>query len=440
MKPAAPAARRLAIDLDPAAAAEAPALRVALSEGALRRCPFCRDELGPARRTCAACRTQVHPECAEEFGACPTSGCAGGRWIAPGGAEEAPLDPQVAPARRRWPWLLALAPLLLLGGLWLGDSRGPEGQERALGGWASGHGSPFSAALGALSKKGYDKDVGNVAVVDVAVQAQGEWIASAAEDGEVILWSARDGAELRELQGSRIAPQEGQVRIAFDGAGQRLFLKCAGTTAWLDPQGGYRQLHGLELGEIAALTPCEGGVRIAHVEAPDLLVSELREEELRTLRSLPLAGQQRVAFAQEGRRLFVADGGRLREFDLEGGGAPRSHPLYVLANELAVSPQGEQVAWIGKKGALVARLGGPPRQLPPDWGAWGFTGLAFSPDGRQLAAGRLSGGVWVWEVETGERIASWDGPVAGQGPGWSADGAFALTWGRDQKVRLYRAR
>lgn len=431
-KPALREARRLEVDLGSEADDEPPQLSVAAAASAQRQCPFCRDELGDARRTCSACQTQVHPECAAEFGACPTAGC-GGQWSGGPAAE-----PQAARPRRRWAKVLALlAPALFLGGLWLRDTWGPQGQERALGGWFSGHGSPVSAVLGALTKNGYDKDVGNVAVVDVAVE--GDLIASAAADGQVILWSARSGSELRELHGARIAPREGQVRIAFDGPGGRLFLKCASLTAWIDVKSGeVQRLHDLGLGELLALVPASAGVRFVHREGGELLVSELAGDALRTFGALPDRGEVGLAFTRGGERLFYGLGGRLRELDLERW-QEAQHPLVPTHDELSVSPSGEAVAWVGKKGAC---LGSPTRrevrQLEPKWGSWGFTGLAFSPDGSLLAAGRFSGGVWVWEVESGSRIAVWDGPVAAEGPAWTADGRSVLVWGRDQKVRFYR--
>jgi len=436
------------------------------------QCPFCLDGIAAPVRRCSGCELQVHAECAEEFGACPTVGCGGG-WGEPAApsaskprrlevdlaspaappainVKAAPAEPLSAQAtaeeaspragrRRLWRWAAALI-LLLLGGLWLADTLGPKGQERALGGWFSGHGSSLSAVLGALTRKGYDKDLGNVPVVDVAVQTQGEFVASAAADGEVILWDARDGSELRQLHWPRIAPREGPVRIAFDGPGERLFLQCGSIAAWIEVRSGrYRQLSDVSVGKVVAIAPCERGVRFAHEGEQELLVSEVREERLLTIGALPTPRPMRagVAFAEGGRRVFVSLGG-LHEFDLERN-TRRTHPLAVGSSELAVSPRGDVVAWVGKKGAVLARLGGEPRQLEPDWGSWGFTGLAFSPDGSKLAAGRLSGGLWVWSVESGERIHAWDGPVAGEGPAWSADSKLALTWGRDQKVRLYRA-
>ena len=72
------------------------------------------------------------------------------------------------------------------------------------------------------------------------------------------------------------------------------------------------------------------------------------------------------------------------------------------------------------------------------------TSLAFSPDGRRLASGSIYGSVNLWDLDTGEEVATLpnhDGPV--HGVAFSPDGETLATatagWAPAQAVRFWRA-
>jgi WD40 repeat protein len=73
-------------------------------------------------------------------------------------------------------------------------------------------------------------------------------------------------------------------------------------------------------------------------------------------------------------------------------------------------------------------------------GTLGFTGVAFSPDGRWLAASHASGRVWIWDTATGTEMRELRGHLdPANAVAFSPDGQRLATAGDDQTVRLWDA-
>jgi WD40 repeat protein len=67
--------------------------------------------------------------------------------------------------------------------------------------------------------------------------------------------------------------------------------------------------------------------------------------------------------------------------------------------------------------------------------------VAFSPDGRRLATGGTKNKVWIWDVETGEKLQTLEGEHSGEvytlafSP--DEDGRWIATAGEDSAVKVW---
>jgi WD40 repeat protein len=83
-------------------------------------------------------------------------------------------------------------------------------------------------------------------------------------------------------------------------------------------------------------------------------------------------------------------------------------------------------------GKLLVAIHNPPKE--DDW----FTAAAFSARGEILAT-RTKKTILFWEVATGKRLWVLPGREDGVDGGFSSDGRAFVSWGSDQKIRLWRA-
>jgi WD40 repeat protein len=153
-----------------------------------------------------------------------------------------------------------------------------------------------------------------------------------------------------------------------------------------------------------------------------------------------------VAFNPNGRALAAGGiDGQVRVWELDGKAVPsgrvqRSHASWV--NALAYRPDGEGLASVGSDNEVRFNPGiGRLVVLRPKLGE--VRSVAFSPDGKLLAAGTRYGITKVWDVEKGEEVASLKGKHAGDvwGVAFSADGKFLAAgdgdWNKPSDVVLY---
>jgi WD40 repeat protein len=177
----------------------------------------------------------------------------------------------------------------------------------------------------------------------------------------------------------------------------------------------------------------------AEAEARDnLYLGRIAQARLEwRLNNLTRAGQL-LELCEPGRRGWEWHHLRgLNHADLLTASAPSVH----MVNGVAFSPDGKLLAftgwhpydeaadpppprvelWDATAGRLVRRLAGPKRGLR----------VAFSPDGRLLAASDQSGASWLWDVATGATVRTWP---AGGAVTFSPDGRLLAAAGRGSAV------
>jgi WD40 repeat protein len=148
-----------------------------------------------------------------------------------------------------------------------------------------------------------------------------------------------------------------------------------------------------------------------------------------------------VAFSPDGTKLLTSGGHSVRVWDAATG-ARELDERAPGVEDAVFSPDGTEVAAGGNDGLVriwSLEGGAQVRKLrPAATGHDQVYAVAYSRDGRYLAAGTLSGGVVVWNAATGDRLAtlhghtSWVGVVQ-----FTADGRHLMSSSDDGTVRIW---
>jgi WD40 repeat protein len=285
-------------------------------------------------------------------------------------------------------------------------------------------------------------------VTDVAFSRDGRRIASASEDGTAKLWNTTAAEPAHTI------PHPAWVsRVAFSPDGTTLATACRDGAVQMWDATTFRPIHQPEARRDRAsnLVISPDGRRFA--------VSQNGEVHLRDTaagRSLRVLGGHQartigLAFRPDSRQLASTDwAGTVRLWDTETGEQVRLfRGPWGIAFAAAYSPDGTRIAaaftdgtiriWDPADGHDVRRLNCENIESIASLAA---NGLAFSPDGRWLAAcsntvDRAPGELWVFDPTTGRRIFTFRGHTSNvTSVAFSPDAQRIATSSFDRTVKL----
>lgn len=300
-------------------------------------------------------------------------------------------------------------------------------------------------------------------VLSAAASPDGRWAATGDFGGHVTLWDARTGRPRRvppPAAGAFTPFNAGTgpiFALRFGADGRSLFIRDGfGLGRWdlstLKPAGEpIREMQALIHHEIA-LSGDGKTVAMAMDEAHGRDIGLYDAGTFKLVRQLP-AGKARaesVAFAPARPRVAAIMNGQIKVWDTDTGEVVGEFRPPQPAWRVAWSPDGrylaacdqQQTAWLWDATTLA-----PVRTVKPDKPdapvretGGGMPGLAFSPDGKLLAV-EAPGGVDVWEAGTGGPVARLRGHEgAVHGTAFFPDGLRLLTGGYDTTAVVWDLR
>ena len=293
-------------------------------------------------------------------------------------------------------------------------------------------------------------------VFSVTFSPDGKWIASGTQDGSVTVWDAASYQKLHSFHA-----HEGLIgTVTFSPDGRR--LATAGQDQTVKVWDFYPQRAGAETSLYLTL-PLEDntffGVGVAFSPDGRHLASAGRNDSVRVwdlatgYELLNLRGHTGpvwcVAYSPDGQSLASSSTDKtVKIWDARTGRellTLRGHTAPIW--RVAFSPDGKQLAstaydhatWAnGELNVWNTQTG---RQVLSLRGSGYLTGVAFSPDGRRLVSGEISGRVKLWDLATGQEIRIlWGHRRPVYSVAFSPDGHRLVTASSDRTVRVWDGR
>ncbi len=278
-------------------------------------------------------------------------------------------------------------------------------------------------------------------VIAVAYSVDGARVATASVDKTVRLWDGNTGALVQTLEGHEL----GLNAVAFTRDGSHIATVSMDKTARIwDVESGKELTKLVHEHELFGISISPDGARLA-TAAGDGRVRVWDVAKAEVLREFEHGGALRaVAWSPDGTRLVSAsDNGTARVWNASDGAVVSNFAGHGGKPLLAAawSPNGRRVVTGGYD--AVARMweADTGREVASLEHGETVMALAFSPDGKYLAAGVFDDDMAVlWNVDRSARVRSFRhaGPV--NGVAWSPDGTKLVTSSWDKTAKSWDIR
>jgi WD40 repeat protein/serine/threonine protein kinase len=300
---------------------------------------------------------------------------------------------------------------------------------------------------------------GRFAGSGLAISPDGAWIASAITDHSMVVWDARSGTEVQRFVGRHqldcsqvIFSPDGRLLASVSASGRGPLEREI--TVWNIAE--KREIiHGHMSESLHSVAFSPDGHSLAMASEGDLQL--WNPFTGKTERTLELGNFIDVAFSPDGRFLAgAAFAGWIGLWDLVKGARVETFAAHQgTVNRLQFSPDGKRLASAGQDRVVrlwdVFRTGIRREFRGHESQVWG---LAFAPDGRRLASlGFVNGVVKLWDTGRGQESIELGGdstpndPIFVTGLAFSRDGRVLAAselpgdlqaWRLDQQTMLYR--
>jgi WD40 repeat protein len=275
----------------------------------------------------------------------------------------------------------------------------------------------------------------------VAFSADGRRVAATSDKGVLRVWEVVSGKEIT----AAVAPFTTALALSPDGKSMAAVKENEGTVALYDSASG-KLLRSLPVQQStlfrAAFSP-DGSklVTVGYDHGPKFFDVASGKDLFRLQEP---NGAFNLAFSKDGRRL--ATGGRTSAiWDIDS--KSKIHPLEILGNEVAFSPDGRLLAISSDQATAVFNVSSGQRLYEVSGGVkrdlWhqGAIGLAFSPNGRLLATVQENLTVKVWDAENGtEQMTLYGHGGTVRGISFSTDGSKLIAVSEDWTTHAHPLR
>jgi WD40 repeat protein len=242
----------------------------------------------------------------------------------------------------------------------------------------------------------------------IVLSPDGTTLAAGSQEGTIPLWDLRTGKLIRKLNGWGWTPA-----VAFSPDGK--------TLAASEFNSKLKEYRGaLGLWDVAT------GKRLRRLESRSW-------------------SAQSLAFSTDGKTVITGDGTAIRRWDLATGHEQGPAGNLQQVNALALSPDGRTLAYLTGNDIRLRDLAGGREIGTLSAGRSSDVSLAFSPDGKTLAAGGFSNPIQLWDAGSRKLLRRLEGGTTGTGlalghssaVGFAPDGKTLAGAGRDGSVRLW---
>jgi WD40 repeat protein len=293
----------------------------------------------------------------------------------------------------------------------------------------------------------------------LAVSSDNKMLAVPLSGGEVALWDLTTGREVRRWPTDHFG---GASRVAFSpddkvllttaghaGNARHIGLWDVSTGKAMHPQIGHNAtITGIALsrdGKSLASTSWDGTLRLWD-PATGLQRKQIKAEASKPFHCVAFApdGKTLVTGAQKGLDdllLQMWDAESCKELFRFGRGLRRFGKTPGVLYSVAFSPDGKTLAACGSSDTISLwdpKTGQPKGQLVAEGAGW-MSSLAFSPDGKKLVSGHALRHASVWDLATGTELYKLKHGGTVRAVAFSTDSQMVATAAADDSARLWQA-